>query len=61
VFVTLVVGDFFCPTLGTKSMMNDANSPHLDGGFDAIAEVNAPPFLKPTAYVTVTAYIVSAK
>jgi hypothetical protein len=33
----------------------------LDGGFDAIAEVNAPPFLKPTAYVTVTAYIVSAK
>ena len=54
VFVTSTVSDFFYPTLGTKSIVDVANSPHLDGDFDAIAEVHDPPFLKPTVYVTVT-------
>ena len=54
VFVTSAVGEFFCPTLGIKSMVNIANSPHLDGDFNALTEVHVPPILKPTVYVTVT-------
>jgi len=54
VFVTHTVGEFFRPTLGTDSMVDDTNLPHLVGNFAVQTGVHPPLFLKPSAYVTDT-------